>query len=280
MKFINMLRQPYLDVFEGEGGDSDFEETEAFEEETYADETEETETETEPEPPKHKIKYNGEEKELTVDELVTYAQKGMNYDHVKTELDALREETGVTKKEIAEITKALKSYGYEGTPTEIAEVIMAQARELPVEDYRAERAAEQARINELIENDPRYAKILETERQIQNQAIFNADFLELKRLFPTETAVKLEDIKNFDKFAEARAKNLSVEESYFLANRDAFIGKKAKPKANGEDKDHLQALGGNSGSSVDVPVEIMAEYKKLMPKLTSEEIRAHYNKNL
>ena len=32
--------------------------------------------------PTYKVKYNGEEKELTVSELITYAQKGMNYDHV------------------------------------------------------------------------------------------------------------------------------------------------------------------------------------------------------
>ena len=37
-----------------------------------------------------KVKYNGEEKELTFDEAVILAQKGMNYDKVTAERDTLR----------------------------------------------------------------------------------------------------------------------------------------------------------------------------------------------
>ncbi len=40
--------------------------------------------------PKYKVKYNGTEMELPVSELITHAQKGMNYDHVLQERDALR----------------------------------------------------------------------------------------------------------------------------------------------------------------------------------------------
>ncbi len=42
------------------------------------------------EEPKYKVNFLGEEMELPVSELVTAAQKGMNYDHVKAELDRLR----------------------------------------------------------------------------------------------------------------------------------------------------------------------------------------------
>lgn len=52
------------------------------------------ENEGEPAPaeeePKYKVNFLGEEMELPVSELVTAAQKGMNYDHVKSELDRLR----------------------------------------------------------------------------------------------------------------------------------------------------------------------------------------------
>ena len=40
------------------------------------------------------MNFLGEEKELPVSELITAAQKGMNYDHVKSELDGLREKSG------------------------------------------------------------------------------------------------------------------------------------------------------------------------------------------
>lgn len=42
------------------------------------------------EEPKYKVNFLGEEKELPVSELVTAAQKGMNYDHVKKELESLK----------------------------------------------------------------------------------------------------------------------------------------------------------------------------------------------
>lgn len=39
---------------------------------------------------KYKVKYNGKEMELTLDELLANAQKGLNYDHVLTERDSLK----------------------------------------------------------------------------------------------------------------------------------------------------------------------------------------------
>lgn len=38
-----------------------------------------------------KLKYNGEEKEVPISEAIALAQKGMNYDHVKQELDDYRQ---------------------------------------------------------------------------------------------------------------------------------------------------------------------------------------------
>lgn len=55
-------------------------------------------TEQEPEPveqpqeePKYKVNFLGQERELPVSELVTAAQKGMNYDHIKQELENLKQ---------------------------------------------------------------------------------------------------------------------------------------------------------------------------------------------
>lgn len=56
------------------------------------DDTEKIDTETIPSVSNEflKIKYNKEEKILTEDEAREYAQKGMNYDHIKSELDKVR----------------------------------------------------------------------------------------------------------------------------------------------------------------------------------------------
>lgn len=95
-------------------------------------------TNSEPDIQRHTIKYNGEDKELTLDELKTLAQKGMNYDHVLQERDAAKnnpvlryidriaKETGVTSEElIAKMDMAQKQAlinenVQKGVPPEIA----------------------------------------------------------------------------------------------------------------------------------------------------------------
>lgn len=77
----------------------DYESEKTNEDPQYAEPTNEAGTES-PEntnegdanvsPEKHKVIYNGQEFELTVDELITNAQKGMNYDHVYEQLQNLK----------------------------------------------------------------------------------------------------------------------------------------------------------------------------------------------
>lgn len=69
---------------------------------TTAPEPEPAKEEAQPDTPEEELKYKvnflGEEKELPVSELVTLSQKGMNYDHVKSELETLREKAGQSEK--------------------------------------------------------------------------------------------------------------------------------------------------------------------------------------
>lgn len=53
-------------------------------------------TETNPEPQKFKVKVNKEEKELTLDEMIAAAQKGMDYDRVKGQVESLRNNPALT----------------------------------------------------------------------------------------------------------------------------------------------------------------------------------------
>lgn len=79
-------------------------EEEQTEEEPAPDNTDTAEEETEPEPAAEpekgnqlfKLKHLGEEKEYSLEDVTTFAQKGMDYDHVKSKLD--------------ETTKAYKDY--------------------------------------------------------------------------------------------------------------------------------------------------------------------------
>lgn len=68
-------------------------------EDDEAEEAEAPEQDTQEE--KWTVKYNGQEQQLTREQMTEYAQKGMNYDHVKGELDSVRE---------GNVFKAMKAY--------------------------------------------------------------------------------------------------------------------------------------------------------------------------
>lgn len=77
--------------------DDDHDETETKEE----DNSEEPGAETEEANQLFKIKYNGNEEELTLDQMTELAQKGRNYDHVREERDNLRDKSKDAEEKLA-----------------------------------------------------------------------------------------------------------------------------------------------------------------------------------
>lgn len=126
-----------------------------------------TQTSSESEPQRHTIRYNGEDKELTLDELKTLAQKGMNYDHVLQERDSARnnpvlryveriaKEAGLTSEElIAKMEQAQKQAIIDenlqkGIPPEIA----ARLAELETNERVRLAEEEQRRMEEARKSD-------------------------------------------------------------------------------------------------------------------------------
>lgn len=114
------------------------------------------EADTEPEPEqteaagsqRYNLKFLGEERKVSFDEMREYAEKGMNYDHVKEERDALREKTkNIEELEAAStFLKELAENG--GTSVEelmestrarlLVQKAEAEGKELSEEDARAQ----------------------------------------------------------------------------------------------------------------------------------------------
>lgn len=87
-----------VNFFDDENDFAEFEEVDQQESNEATDEeaTEETqETESKEQPQLVPLKYNGESKEMPLDEVITLAQKGMNYDKVAAERDSLRNSTEI-----------------------------------------------------------------------------------------------------------------------------------------------------------------------------------------
>jgi len=119
MLFRKLSLQPYRDAEAEIGGGTDFEEitleNDAIEEVgTETTETEPTESveETKPteevESPKVKLKYNHEEKEYSLDDVVPLAQKGLNYDKLQEKFEAIQNNPALAKySKVEEISKLL-----------------------------------------------------------------------------------------------------------------------------------------------------------------------------
>jgi hypothetical protein len=104
MKLFQYSMQPYMDESDDFGGGDGFEdvkpENDDMSDEKPAEEpkkepeakpAEEPKPETKPEEvPKVKLKYNHEEKEYSLDEVVPLAQKGMNYDKLQEQLNSMK----------------------------------------------------------------------------------------------------------------------------------------------------------------------------------------------
>ena len=122
-------------------------------------ETAAAESTAEPAPQKVTVKYNGEAKEISLEEAVQLAQKGMNYDHVKQELDGFREKqkseddilesyakmSGMTRDAyVAMLGEKAKGFAAEKALSEVQKKFPDAD-----EDVLAELAAQRARVEEL-----------------------------------------------------------------------------------------------------------------------------------
>ncbi|MBC8529717.1 hypothetical protein H8699_09780 [Christensenellaceae bacterium NSJ-44] len=78
------------------------------------------------------VKYNGQEMEMGLEELITNAQKGLNYDHVKGERDALRAQLAGGEDGFAALARAYPDL--QKLPEAVAAAIAKGAA--PLEAYR------------------------------------------------------------------------------------------------------------------------------------------------
>lgn len=106
--FFKLHMQPYMDADSAIGGGSeDFSDVviEDAKEEVIETETEDSTetvedtkpTETVSESPKVKLKYNHEEKEYSLDDVVPLAQKGLNYDKLQERLNEIQNNPALSK---------------------------------------------------------------------------------------------------------------------------------------------------------------------------------------
>lgn len=157
---------------------------------------------------KVKIKYNGQEMDLTLDELKTHAQKGLNYDKILTERDSLKnsEELAYLKELATEKGVDTKTLVKELKESRIKEKIESRAKELEASDgLTPEQALKMAQL-ELKANQPI--------KQDNPTDAIQKEFETLLKEFP-ETREKFKEFKDLPKpIQEAIIEGKSVTIAY------------------------------------------------------------------
>lgn len=123
-----------------------------------------------------KIKYNGQEQELPVSELVTLAQKGMNYDHVYGELNQLR-----GAREFSVLDRLAQQNGM--SREQYVQALEQQMQESRIQEQTARGIPEDV-ARRLITLEQERNQRIERERQMQAEAVRQRQFVELAREYP------------------------------------------------------------------------------------------------
>lgn len=123
-------------------------------------------------------------------------------------------------------------------------------------------------------------------RSAEDERVIEAEIAEIHKIDPTinsmEDLLRMPNAKAFYGFV---AKGNNFVDAYYLANRERMAentAQAAKQQAMNaaRSKDHLNGPAKPAGGgAIDVPADVMEQYRFLCPRMTDAQIREHYNKN-
>lgn len=200
-----------------------------------------------------------------------YAEARKN---AEAERNAEIEKNRKLTKDLETVTEALKGYGYEGTPQEIADKIISKQSGKSVDEVVKEREENEARIKAAAENAPEVIqakKLIEANAQqmamqhLANITRVNPDIASFNDLF--EKTPK-EDI---DAIITLTKNGWHIDKAYFKICGNAGQAKEKKP----DTKSHMKQVNGSGNDSTDVFFgdDEFETAASLMPGLTREEYR-------
>lgn len=182
--------------------------------------------------------------------------------------------------EVEVLKRALQQYGYEGTAQEIADAIIASRTGKTPEEVERQRMAEEAAMNEKINNHPavqRANQLAQLIQQQRNQEMFNRELREIQKINPDIRS--LADLQNLgeqqDVFNALIKGGMHIDQAYKVV-----AGKPASTAAKPDTKSHLRTTnGGSSQPAAGLSAEEIALCKELMPGLTTKEINDWHAKH-
>lgn len=188
-------------------------------------------------------------------------QTGEKEADLLAEIARLTREKNTADEALLRYRSAAKQYGYEGEDDDILAHMLADSKGISIDELKKEQeTAKAAR-----EADPEYREFMDWRAQRESEAVFAADMAEIRAAYPSEQAKSVQEIPNFEKFAELRSRDVAAVDAYRIANFDAVSDHAkaaAKAQAMREGKEHMQKIGGGGGTAAaEIPAHVLADYK-------------------
>lgn len=137
----------------------------------------------------------------------------------------------------------------------------------------------------LIDADPRIQKaneVVQKATEQMTQASIKAQLEEIQKLDPdVKDLQSLQQMETYKPFYDLVQKGYSFVDAFKLANEEAikkrWIDAARQQTLNGTSgKDHLRGIESQGEGEIQVPPDVMKNYRIYMPNATDEEIRKHY----
>lgn len=192
----------------------------------------------------------------------------------EAETNAEREKNRKLTKDLETMKEALKGYGYEGTPQEIADKIISKQSGKSIDEIVKEREENEARIKAAAEKAPEVIqakKLIEANAQqmamqhLANITRVNPDIASYNDLFEKTPKEDMDAIMTLTK------NGWHIDKAYFKICGNAGQAKEKKP----DTKSHMKQVNGSGNDSTDVFFgdDEFETAASLMPGLTREEYR-------
>ena len=187
----------------------------------------------------------------------------------RSQLAEIQAEKDRIAAENSRLVSTLQNYGYTGSAQEIADALEAKQREVPPEQVKTEREAQENQIETV-------------KAQLRAEYAAKEELIKLQRVNP--------DIKSLDDLGEdfvairfsrdGLGRLIHTPETAYAE----YLRQKnpPKPKADASSKEHMIPTGGSAGSTTlkEIPSDMVEFYKESFPKDTPEQLRARYNRVL
>lgn len=119
----------------------------------------------------------------------------------------------------------------------------------------------------------------------KKRAEIEEDLKKIQEADPNVTDfVALTKTEGYSRISDLYGKGLSLYDAYKLVNYDKMVERAASASKQAainaaRSKSHLTSTAQRGTGSVDVPADVMAQYRLFLPDASVEDIRKHYNKS-